>query len=425
MIEKIHMMGIGGSGMSAVALLASKMGYSVTGCDLEDSTAYSKNIFKGHNPEHLEGADLLVVTPAVYYQNSKNPELVEGQKRKMVMTWQEFLGEYLQKNKKVICVAGTHGKSTTTAMAGKLLIDAGFDPLVVVGANVPEWNGNARYGKGEYFIIEADEFNNNFLNYSPEIIVLNNIEFDHPDFFKSESDVFESFKRFIGRLTGMKILIANEDSEGVNKLLKTVDKSDLKIVGCSARVDKLDFDLAIPGKHNVSNALGVVALGKLLGIQGDVIKKSLSAFSGIGRRMELIADKDGVKVYDDYAHHPTAIAATLQGLRELYPSARIWAIDEPHGFARTKALLNLYKNVFADADKVLIGPIFKARDKETFGITPQIVAQKTHHPDAKGYDSFDEIKKILGKGVEKGDVVLVMGAGKSYLWAREIANLIK
>jgi UDP-N-acetylmuramate--alanine ligase len=424
-IKKIHMMGIGGSGMSGVALLASKMGYEVTGCDLEGSTAYSENIFKGHSAEHLKKTDLLVVTPAVYYQNAKNPELLEGEKRKIVVTWQDFLGKYLCDGKKVICIAGTHGKSTTTAMTGKLLTDAGLDPLVIVGATVPEWNGNARYGKGEYFVIEADEFNNNFLNYSPEIIILNNIEFDHPDFFKSEKDVFESFKKFIGKLTGMKILIVNGDAEGINKLLDSIDKSDLKIIKYSQENEKLGFDLAIPGKHNISNAFGVVALGKLLGIPENIIRKSLSEFPGIGRRMELIVDKNGIKVYDDYAHHPTAIAATLQTLREIYPSAKIWAIDEPHGFARTTKLLDRYKNVFKNADKVLIGPIFKARDTETFGMTPQIVAEKSHHPDAIGYDSFEEIKSIIKKEVNGGDVVLVMGAGKSYLWAREIANSIK
>ena len=411
--------------MSGVARLASEMGYTVTGCDLEEATAYSKDIFKGHSAEHLQGIDLLVVTPAVYYQNSDNPELIEGERRKIVVTWEEFVGKYLVKGKKVICIAGTHGKSTTTAMAGKLLSDAGLDPSVIVGARIAEWNGNSRSGKGEYFIVEADEFNNNFLNYSPEIIILNNIEFDHPDFFKSESEVFASFKKFVGRLTGMKVLIANNDSDGVNKLLDVIDKSDLKIIKYSAKNERLGFNLSVPGKHNVSNAFGVAALGKLLGIEDNVIKKSLESYPGIGRRMELIADREGIKVYDDYAHHPTAIAATLQGLRELYPSARIIAIDEPHGFARTKALIDFYKGAFSDADKVLIGPIFKARDKETFDMTSQIVAEKAGHKDARGYDSFNDIKEILGKEMKREDIVLVMGAGKSYLWAREIANLIK
>jgi UDP-N-acetylmuramate--alanine ligase len=422
---RIHMMGIGGSGMAGVAFLASKMGYEVTGCDLESQTAYGKNIFKGHSADHLKDTDLLVITPAVFYQNKSHPEVLEAQKRKILMTWQEFLGRYLQKGKKVICVAGTHGKSTTTAMAGKLLEDAGLDPQVLVGANVPWWGGNARFGKGEYFVCEADEFNDNFLNYSPEIVILNNIEFDHPDFFKNEKQIFESFKKFINRLVGMKILIVNKDTAGVQKLLETIDTSDLKIIEYSPKDQRLGFDLPIPGKHNVANALGVVALGKFLGIDGKVIRKSLSSFSGIGRRMELIADKNGVKVYDDYAHHPTAIAATLQGLRELYPKARIWAIDEPHGYKRTKALLPKYKGVFDSVDKVIIGPIFQARDRKDLSVTPQKVAKISEHPNALGVDSLDEIIENCKLEIGNYDVVVVMGAGKSYLWAREISTLLK
>lgn len=401
MVNKIHMMGIGGSGMAGVAHIAQEAGYEVTGCDLEGSTAYAKNIFRGHSPDHLNGVDLLVVTPAVYFQNSGSPELVEGQKRKIVMTWQEFLGNVLLKDKKLICVAGTHGKSTTTAMAGKLLIDAGFDPIVVLGANVLEWGGSSHFGKGEYAVVEADEFNNNFLNYHPEIAIINNIEFDHPDFFKNEDEVRESFNKFIGNLWGEKILITEKDNPGKR------------------------FKLKIFGEHNQKNANMVYVLGKKLGIDEKVIVKSIESFIGIGRRMELISDKGGIKVYDDYAHHPTAIAATLEGLRSMYPKARIWAIDELHGFARTNALLSKYKHSFDFADKVIIGPIFKARDKETFGITPELVAEKTQHKDAVGMNSFEEIKKTVAANLKQGDVILVMGAGKSYIWAREIAKLIK
>jgi len=400
-IQKIHFMGIGGSGVSGVAKLAKEFGYGVTGCDLEESTAYAEGgIYKGHSADHLKDADLLVVTPAVYYQNSESPELTEGEKRGIVMTWQEFLGKVLLKQKKLICVAGTHGKSTTTAMAGKLLIDNGFDPVVIVGASVPGWNGNSRYGKGEYAVVEADEFNNNFLNYHPEIVIINNIEFDHPDFFKNEKEVRDSFSKFIENLVGQKILITGKDS--LNKR----------------------FNLKVLGEHNQKNANMVFVLGKKLGISDEKIIKSLESFEGIGRRMELIADRSGIKVYDDYGHHPTAIAATLQALREKYPTARIWAVVEPHGFVRTKALLSKYRNVFKDADKVLIGPIFKARDKETFGMTPALVAKTSGHSNALGLTSFDQIKDILSKELKSGDIVLVMGAGKSYIWAREIAELI-
>ena len=385
--------------MAGIAYLAEKMGYEVTGCDLEKSTAYSDKFFHGHSPDHLKDTDLLVVTPAVYFQKDKNPELILGEKRGIVLTWQEFLGKYLQKGKKVICVAGTHGKSTTTAMTGKLLTDAGLDPSVIVGAGVPEWGGNARFGKGEYFIVEADEFNNNFLNFFPEIIILNNIEFDHPDFFKNEGEVRESFRKFIDNLKGEKILITEKDNPGKK------------------------FNLKVFGEHNQKNANMVYVLGKKLGIEEKTIIKSLESFTGIARRMELIADDGGVKVFDDYAHHPTAIKTTIEGLRKEFPHSKIWVIDEPHGFARTHALLEKYQGSFDAADEIIIGPIFKARDSITFGMTPEVVAKATGNKNAVGIDSFEKIKKVLSGDVKPGDTILVMGAGKSYLWAREIAGI--
>lgn len=398
---KLHFVGIGGSGISGVARLAIQMGYEVTGCDIEENTAYVKGIFKGHDPEHIKDTDLVVVSPAVLFQDKENREVAEAKKQDKLTTWQEFLGKVLLKGKKLICIAGTHGKSTTTAMVGKLLIDNGFDPIVVLGAEVPEWGGNSRFGKGRYAVVEADEFNNNFLNYHPQIAVINNIEFDHPDFFKSEQEVKDAFVKFTRNLVGEKILITQKDSLGKR------------------------FDLKVFGEHNQQNANMVYILGKKLGIKEEKIIESLESFEGIGRRMELIGDSAGIKVFDDYAHHPTAIRTTIEGLRTEFPDSRIWAIDEPHGFARTAALLSNYKGVFDKADKVIIGPIFKARDAETFGMTPDIVAEKSGHNNAIGAESLDEIKKILESELKNGDIVLIMGAGKSYLWAREIAELIK
>ena len=389
--------------MAGIAHLASKMGYEITGCDLEKSTAYSENFVQGHSPDHLKNVDLLVVSPAVLYQNPDNPELVLGQKRKIVMTWQEFLGEVLLQNKKLICVAGTHGKSTTTAMVGKLLINNGFDPIVVLGANVPEWGGSSRFGHGEYAVVEADEFNNNFLYYHPEIAIINNIEFDHPDFFKDEKEVNESFRKFIENLVGRKLLITEKDSL------------------------KKRFNLKILGEHNQKNANMVYILGKKLGISDEKIIKSIESFTGIARRMELVADKNGVKIYDDYAHHPTAIKTTLEGLRDKYPKSKILVINEPHGYKRTKALLEKYKGVFDSVDRVIIGPIFKARDEIDKSVTPELIAKVSGHKEAYGINSVDEIiencKLLIDKYGYK--VIVVMGAGKSYLWAKEIVKLIE
>ena len=382
-------MGIKGSGISGVATLAEKMGYEVTGCDLETG---------GHDEKHLKDVDLLVVSPAVFYQSAQHAELTEGQKRGIVMTWQEFLGKTLLKNKKVIAIAGTHGKSTTTAMAAKLLIDNGFDPIAVVGAEVPGWGGNSHFGKGEYAVVEADEFNDNFLNYSPSIAIINNIEFDHPDYFKSEKDVHKSFEKFKQKLVDPKILITENDSL------------------------KKKFNLKVWGEHNQKNANMVYLLGRKLGIKDEDIVSSIESFKGIGRRMELVSKKDGIEIYDDYAHHPTAIVVTLAALRENYPKARIWAVVEPHGFARTNALLKNYKGVFKDVDKVIIGPIFKARDKETFGMTPDKIAEASGHPDIRGVQSFEEIKKIISRKAVGGDVIIVMGAGKSNIWAQKLSR---
>lgn len=386
-IKKIHMMGVLGSGMSGVYSLASKMGYEVSGCDLKSS---------GHNKSHLDGIDLLVVSPAVLYQKKEDPELTEARKLGMVVTWEEFLGKTLAKDKKVIAIAGTHGKSTTTAMVAKVLIDNGFDPSVVIGAYVPEWGGNSRFGKGEYLVIEADEFNDNFLNYHPDILVINNIEFDHPDYFKDEKQLNESFNKLISKMVGQKKLFVEKDS---------LDKK---------------FNLKVIGGHNQKNANMAFLVGKSLNISEGKIIESLESFVGIGRRMEEI----GENVFDDYAHHPTAIKTTLAGLREKNIDKKIWAVVEPHGFKRTKALLNLYKDAFKSADKVIIGPIFKARDEIDSTITPELISKVSNHKNIIAFNSFNEILEFIKNEFKKGDVLIVMGAGESNKWAKEIKKTV-
>ncbi len=410
-MQKIHMMGISGSGMSGVASLASKMGYEVTGCDIKTN---------GHDVNHLKNVDLLIVSPALLYSENKHPELVEGISKKIVTTWEEFLGTTLAKNKKIIAVAGTHGKSTTTAMVGKLLEDNGFDPLVMIGAKVKSWDGNSRFGEGEHFVVEADEFNDNFLHYKPEIAIINNIEFDHPDYFNSEKQLFESFSKFVNNLVGVKILIVNWDNEGVRNLLEGLDLERITLIKYSRELKEINYNLKVFGDHNITNALGVIELGKVLGISEDKIIKSLESFEGIGRRMEEV----GKNVFDDYAHHPTAIKTTLLGLREKYQDKNIWAIIEPHGYSRTKALLNFYKDAFESADKVVVGPIFKARDKETFGVTSQDIKKVANHKNVRAVDSIDEILETVKEEVKPNDIFVVMGAGNSNKWAEEISKIV-
>lgn len=385
---KLHFMGIEGSGVKGIASLTKKMGYEATGCDLK---------LAGHDQKHLDGIDYVIVSPAVLYQNKSEPELIQAKKKKIVMTWQEFLGKFLMKGKKVIAIAGTHGKSTTTAMVAKILIDAGFDPSVVIGAYVPEWKGNSRFGKGNYFIIEADEFNDNFLSYRPDIAVINNIEFDHPDYFKNEKQVIKSFNNFKKNLVGEKILITENDTKNIK------------------------FNLQVMGKHNQKNANMAYLVARKLGISNEKIVKSLENFKGIGRRMEEIAPG----IFDDYAHHPTAIKVTLEGLRQRYPNKKILAIIEPHGYKRTKALLPLYKNCFDSVDKVIIGPIFKARDKVDITITSKKVADISKHPDIITVDSLDVLLDTCNLILDTCDIIVVMGAGNSNLWAKQIMKSLE
>jgi UDP-N-acetylmuramate--alanine ligase len=202
-IKKIHFMGIGGSAVAGVAILAKKFGFEVSGCDLEQTTVYSTTLgnyniptFWGHNTQHLQGVDLLIVSPAVLYADPLPEEVVEAKEKGILITWQEFVGQYLQKDKIVLAIAGTHGKSTTTALLGLLLEGSNLDPIVEVGAIIPQWQSTMRFGNSDYFVCEADEFNNNFLNYSPGLIIINNLEMDHPEFFKDFVDFKESFKKY-------------------------------------------------------------------------------------------------------------------------------------------------------------------------------------------------------------------------------------
>lgn len=463
---KVHFMGIGGSGMSAVAMIAHHRRFRVSGCDLQKDTPYLKKlkevnipIFTGHAASHLKGVDICAVTPAAFYRSKYHPEFAKAKRYKKLMTWQEVLGNYLHKDKEVICVAGTHGKSTTTAMAALMFERAMKDPSVVIGAKVKEWDANFRFGRGKIFITEADEFFDNFLNYKPQVIVLNNIEFDHPDFFKNEEHVLRSFSKFTRNLVGKKALIINQDSKGIKKLFDLLDKkflSSLNILGYtmtdkpkvntqisvhgeivikgrnftsfSVKSSELklshNFKIKILGEHNVANALGAIILARINNIDTAAIGESLYSFSGIGRRLELIGTKRGVKVYDDYAHHPTEVAATLEALRQKYSKRKIWVIVEPHSYSRTKTLLKDYKGAFSFSDEVIIGPIFPARDKKTFGISGQSIVEVSGHKNIQSAQALEEIIKLIRVKVNPSDVIVVMGAGESYKWAREIFKAI-
>jgi len=439
---RIHFMGIGGSGMSAVAQIAHARGYIVTGCDLQTDTPYIEKVKKlgitvsmGHNSGHLKDIDILAVTPAVFYQNDDHPETALGREKSILMKWQEFMGKYLHKNKFVICIAGTHGKSTTTALAGILLETAGLDPTVEVGATVLVWHNNFRLGKSDYFISEADEFHENFASYRPDIIILNNIEMDHPEFFTSEENLLDTYQNFINSLKPGGHIIVNRDSPLITQLrlppathyysLKDTNNIEPTPDSTSFEYHRHKYSLKIPGRHNISNALGIIKLAEILNINHSDLNSTLKQFSGIGRRLELIGEKNGVKIYDDYANHPTAFAATINGVKQLHPQDQVIAVIEPHTFTRLRTLLPQLPESLRAADKVIISKIFASRETDPGDFSGADITAASKHDNCRYIPEFNDIILYLRSLSEarislSNTVILVMGSGLSHKLSRQI-----
>ena len=399
-------MGIEGSAISAVAKIAKSYGFKVSGCDLKTG---------GHDISHLEGIDILAVTPAVHFQSAQHPELVEGSRRGILMTWQEFMGKYLHKDKFVICVAGTHGKSTTTAMAGQLLQAAGLDPTVEVGAD------GSRFGKGKYFISEADEYYGNFLHYHPDIVILNNIELDHPEYFGTFEKMLDTYAQFVSQIKPGGTLIYNIENLGILDLIKNYKLKIKNLVPYSLKEFPKDLILKIPGTHNKANAMGIIKLAEVLKISNKILYKVLKDFTGIGRRLEELGTINGITVIDDYANHPTAFAANISAVKEKYPKRQIWAIIEPHTYSRPKATLPDYPSAFKLAYHVIISKIFASRETDPGNFSGVDIARSLPADRRATYiPEFPDIAKYLKDHAQPEDIILVMGSGDS----SKLAHLI-
>ena len=446
---KVHFLGIGGSGASAAAAIAQAQGFEVTGCDLEphnEFTAQFKNsqLFRGHDPKHLDcnlegcSVDILAVTPAIFSLDPNNPELLEAKKIGIpILTWQQFLGEYLTKGKFVIAVCGTHGKTTTTAMIAQLLEDANLDPTVELGAIHPKWKANYRVGRGKYFVIEADEFNDNFLHLKPDIMVVTTIEMDHPEYFKNFEAVKESFKKFLLSKKGTsssqtkQFIIANLSDPVVRKILNVhpnVGSSPNKGVNTIIDYSKhlIDFPLLIPGDFNVLNASAANQVGLVLGVDPQTIQKSLSSYTGVGRRFEYLGEYKGAKIFSDFGHHPTEIKVTMEAARQKFPNQKLTLVYEPHMFSRTKALFDDFVKVFKEipVDKIILTDIYPSREVDTGLVTSQQIVDAidddTLLTKTCVYHSKDQLLPMLKQHLQKGDVIFFMGAGEIDKLAREL-----
>lgn len=423
-MKHIHFLGIGGSGASAIASIAQAQGYEISGCDKvpfnEFTKVFDKGILlQGHSKNHLKGADLLIVTPAIFSLDPNNEELQEAKSKNIpIMTWQEFMGKFLEKDKFVIAICGTHGKSTTTAMVGLMLEEAGFDPTVELGAIVPKWGTNYRIGKSRYFVTEADEFNNNFMATTADIALVTAVEMDHPEYFKDFESYKESFDRFLAKTR--ELVIANISDPNVGDVMKYVVKSSgIKVVDYS----RSDFNLhlKIPGKHNILNAQAVFQLGLFLGIEPSIIRSSLENFSGIGRRLEYLGDVGKNKIYSDFAHHPTEIAVTVKALKDKFPKKSLTVIFQPHMFSRTRALFADFVKVFQNlpAEQVFIEDIYPSREIDTGLVSAKDLVEEVNKPDVKFITSWQD---LLSNIPQTQGIILFMGAGDIDSKAREWVN---
>jgi UDP-N-acetylmuramate--alanine ligase len=457
--ERIHVIGIAGSGAAGTAVLLHHAGALVDGCDADMPSPYTPPLdalgiphVAGHDRAHLAGIDRVAISPAVRAAHG-HAELEAAEARGIpVLTWQALLGELLAAPGRIgLAVTGTHGKSTTTALLGHLLVAAGLDPTVEVGAFVGEWGASVRAGRGTPFVVEADEFGDNFLNYHPAGAIVTNVEMDHPDFFADTEAVMRSFERFVRgmgshpALNG-RLLVLAADDPGAAELVRRLRGWEGRILpygpGGEVKASDVDFgpagtrfrlfdrawETTLAGEHNVKNATAALVMARTLGADLDGLADGLRTFAGAGRRMELIADTAAVTIYDDYGHHPTEVRATLAAARQkVGPERRLWAVFEPHMYSRTALLLDEFASAFTDASEVVIADIFPSRD------TPEAMASTSAEALADAIERRSAVPAIAAGDVDAtteyvaehladGDAVLVMGAGKSYRIARGLAE---
>ncbi len=443
----VHFIGIGGSGLSAIARLLIESGYTVTGSDKAMTTfgadlqQAGATVYIGHHPRYVKGADWVVRSSAI---PDDNVEVKAAQMAGIpVYKRADFLGK-LMADKIGVAVAGTHGKTTTTAMLAFVLTEMERSPSFIVGGVLKNYGVNARAGGGDTFVIEADEYDRMFLGLKPRIEVITNVEHDHPDCYPTYADMVAAFESFIALLPPNGTLIASVEDTGAAALLNNARRNGHRVVAYSLQGDitiqaqqwvqarnvnpnergGFDFDavtnfgdeqsakvsMQVPGEHNVRNALATLAVIATLGLSVKEASVALRRYAGTGRRFDVQGEPRGVLVVNDYAHHPTEIRATLAAAKARYPKRRIWAVWQPHTYSRTKTLFKDFVEAFHDADEVIVTEVYAAREpKEDFSSEEIIKAMKRRS--ARFIASTEDATEFLLHYVRKGDVVLVLSAG--------------
>jgi UDP-N-acetylmuramate--alanine ligase len=449
--QRVHFIGIGGIGMSGIAEILLTLGYSVSGSDLRRSSITDRlvslgaTVFEGHAAANAVGSGVVVTSSAV---NEQNPEVVEARQRKIpVIQRAEMLAE-LMRLKYGIAVAGMHGKTTTTSMIATVLAAGGLDPTVVVGGRVDALGSNARLGRSQYLVAEADESDRSFLKLSPILSVVTNLDREHMDCYRDMEDVEAAFLEFMERVPFYGACTACIDNPQLAGLLPRVQRR-LFTYGMSSHADYVvrmlppaegvrsrfevaagglvlgPFSLNVPGKHNVLNATAAVAIATQLEVSGEAIVLGLSGFRGVDRRFQLKGCARGVNVVDDYGHHPTEIRATLSAAKES-GYAHVHVIFQPHRYTRTRDLMSEFATAFDDADTVQVLDIYAASEEPIAGVDAPTLVRAIRRKEVQYASSFDEaVNRVVAQAVD-GDVILTLGAGSvSHAAAQVLEELQK
>lgn len=442
--KRIHCLGIGGIGLSAVAEILADNGHIVSGTDMKASDVTSHleslgmKIYYKHEAENVDGADAIVYSNAI---SDENPEVVRAKELGIpLFSRAQVLGMLMDRYDNSVAVCGTHGKTTVTSMTSLILRNAEYRPTILVGGNLPQINGNVEIGEKEYFVTEACEYMDSFLELRPTIGVILNIDSDHLDYFKDMDHIVNSFRRFVEQIPAGGTVIAYGDNPFVKEILSghknkitygysegndfyaeniVFDENGYPSFDIMRKGNKvIHLELSVPGEHNVLNAMASFVTTAFLRVDGATIASTLKEYSGTNRRFDVTGiTENGVKVIDDYAHHPTEIRATLAAAKNVKHD-RIWLVFQPHTYTRTKALFNEFVDAFEDTDVLILTDIYAAREKDIYDISSYKLfqAMKSKYPDRNIYyvKDFEDIVTYIKKNAGQNDIAMTMGAGDVY-----------
>ncbi len=447
--QHIHILGMGGTGLSAIARVLLGLGYTVSGCDRQESPTLralaemGAAVHVGHDAGHVHTADALLVTSAA---PPDHPEVLAARKRGVpVFKRREFL-PHLPAGREVIAVAGTHGKTTTTGMIVHMVRSAALDVGYIVGSTLPRWDNGAA-GSEPAFVIEADEYDYMFWGLAPAVGVITNVEWDHVDCFPTREAYLQAFRGFAERARRALVVCAEDAGAMAAAQVANVPVVTYALrEGADWHADVFDttrgggfrfrpyfqgqpvadtITLRVPGNHNLLNALAALAALHAAGFDVGRLAPHLETYRGAGRRFQHQGEVAGITVVDDYAHHPTEVRATLAAARMAFPGRRVWAVFQPHTYSRTRALLDAWRRAFADADRVVVMDIYAAREQDTLGLSGEQVAAAIAHPSVQFGGDVVQTAALLARQVRPGDVVITLGAGTSIQVGQHLLAMLR